>query len=375
MIDGITSRPFSAVTIAPSPSAQENERKEEIIRISRLKYAHPVKVVEDEINNWASNMDVPNTNNPSDLSNPQNPSKPLYQPSNNRSSDSTKLYDVKCSSCGKDTKVIFEPVAGRPVYCKNCLKKMKAGVTAHSSTDVQSTITVSETPAQTKRNDNKRDNDETLANLGIEFGPALPSKNKSSSLRKDNSRSEKPVVTFSNKPNNYPKKEEQRKPSTGSGQATSESFNPVQDKYEEPEKIEAISFHSSNRRQNENSFKGIPSEKSFNATQEKPKRKEINLVELRKALEESLLNRDEPEKIEIKPKKDSIKESPLEELKKRVEEEKLEDKALEEDLINIKKSDVIKTKLLAKPHGKTDSIKTSAEAKKEIMKPGETIKF
>ena len=128
MIDGINSRPFSAKTIAPDPFVKDNKKRQEIIRISRLNYSHSLKSVEEEINNWAANRDVPNNSqNTSDLSNPQGSSKPLYQPSGAKSSDTTKLYDVKCSNCGKDTKVIFEPVAGRPVYCKNCLKKIKAG--------------------------------------------------------------------------------------------------------------------------------------------------------------------------------------------------------------------------------------------------------
>jgi CxxC-x17-CxxC domain-containing protein len=38
-------------------------------------------------------------------------------------SSDLKLYDAICSSCGKNTKVIFPPEKGRPVYCKNCLKK------------------------------------------------------------------------------------------------------------------------------------------------------------------------------------------------------------------------------------------------------------
>ncbi|MCX5711748.1 MAG: type IV secretion system DNA-binding domain-containing protein, partial [Candidatus Omnitrophica bacterium] len=140
MIDGITSRPFSARTITLAPVVKDEEKREEMIKMSRSKYAHTLKSVEEEINRWAGNMDVPNANSHSDLSNPKNFSKPLYQPNSTRAPDSTlgrssqpsvyergrtgeaKLYDVKCSNCGKDTKVIFEPVAGRPVYCKSCLK-------------------------------------------------------------------------------------------------------------------------------------------------------------------------------------------------------------------------------------------------------------
>ena len=112
MIDGITSRPFSAKTITVAPIPKDDKKHDEIISTSRSRYAHGVKSVEDEINRWAANLDVPTNNEqaPSDLSNPQIPSKPLYQPSgNSKPSDSTKLYNVKCSNCGKDTKVIFEP--------------------------------------------------------------------------------------------------------------------------------------------------------------------------------------------------------------------------------------------------------------------------
>jgi CxxC-x17-CxxC domain-containing protein len=36
-----------------------------------------------------------------------------------------QMYAVKCSDCGKDTQVPFEPSAGRPVYCSDCYRKVK----------------------------------------------------------------------------------------------------------------------------------------------------------------------------------------------------------------------------------------------------------
>jgi len=265
MIDGITSRPFSAKTIAPVPVAKDDKKREEIIRVSRSKYAHTLKSVEDEINRWASNMEVPtNTQgarSPSDLSNPQSSAKPLYQPSaprpSDRPSDSTKLYDVKCSNCGKDTKVIFEPTAGRPVYCKSCLKKMKAGeVAPAASVPVSSGPSASKPVSQVRwtndrsEQENKSEDDSALADLGIEFAP--------------------------------------------------------------PPKIEPISFSA---KRPDKSPKGhfdgpatMPAGQALGGN--KPKRKEINLSELRQVLEAALP-------------KDSGKES----LEKRVEEEKFEDKA------------------------------------------------
>lgn len=48
---------------------------------------------------------------------------------NNRSSFSTntrrQLFPVKCSQCGKDTQVPFEPKNGRPVYCSDCYNAVK----------------------------------------------------------------------------------------------------------------------------------------------------------------------------------------------------------------------------------------------------------
>ncbi len=35
------------------------------------------------------------------------------------------LYNVKCTNCGKDTQVPFEPSGGRPVYCRDCYMQKK----------------------------------------------------------------------------------------------------------------------------------------------------------------------------------------------------------------------------------------------------------
>ncbi|MFZ7138458.1 MAG: CxxC-x17-CxxC domain-containing protein [archaeon] len=37
-----------------------------------------------------------------------------------------KMYDVKCTECGKDTTVPFEPTKGKPVYCKVCFSKRRS---------------------------------------------------------------------------------------------------------------------------------------------------------------------------------------------------------------------------------------------------------
>lgn len=59
MVNGITSRPFSAATLPPFHPKQEIANMEEVIETSRSKYARPQRIVEEEINNWANSMGEP----------------------------------------------------------------------------------------------------------------------------------------------------------------------------------------------------------------------------------------------------------------------------------------------------------------------------
>ena len=38
-----------------------------------------------------------------------------------------QLYNVICSSCGKQTQVPFKPSGDRPVYCRDCYMQQKGG--------------------------------------------------------------------------------------------------------------------------------------------------------------------------------------------------------------------------------------------------------
>ncbi|MEI8129943.1 MAG: CxxC-x17-CxxC domain-containing protein [bacterium] len=100
MVDGVTSRPFSAKTLPPYKIPENSNVAQEIIESSRRLYARPRETVEKEINEW-SGMLV-------------------------GLAEEGKFKAV-CSSCGKETMVPFEPEAGRPVYCKECIAKIKSG--------------------------------------------------------------------------------------------------------------------------------------------------------------------------------------------------------------------------------------------------------
>ena len=105
MIDGITSRPFSAKTMAPIAKG-DPKIEEEVIKSSRDQYCRPREVVEREINNW-SGMDLGGENG--------------------NSTGGMGKFPAVCSICKKDAFVPFKPEEGRPVYCKECIAKMKSG--------------------------------------------------------------------------------------------------------------------------------------------------------------------------------------------------------------------------------------------------------
>lgn len=137
MIDGVTSRPFSAKTLPPMAESGNKEVEEEVIKTSRELYCRPRDIVEKEINDW-SGMAVGG-----ELSD---------------TFGGPEKFDAVCSVCGKETKVPFKPEPGRPIYCKDCIAKIKAGEMKPLKGGV----------SEVKRDEGKFF--KPLADLGIEFG-------------------------------------------------------------------------------------------------------------------------------------------------------------------------------------------------------------
>ena len=104
MIDGIAGRPFSAVTLSPLEAIGESNR-DKIINVSRERYGTPRKEVEEKISRWMG--------------------EPVLSEGGVSQDSPPRLYDARCSLCGKWTKVTFLPDGVRPVYCKSCRKKME----------------------------------------------------------------------------------------------------------------------------------------------------------------------------------------------------------------------------------------------------------
>ena len=120
MIDGVAGAPFSAETTPPIPKP-EKSNKENIIKVSRERYSTSRSIIEEKIAKWTGIIESPGTSQTSQTSQ-------ASQSSQSSQASSQVLYDVKCSLCGKWTKVIFPPDGTRPVYCKTCLKKVKGPV-------------------------------------------------------------------------------------------------------------------------------------------------------------------------------------------------------------------------------------------------------
>ena len=106
MIDGVTSRPFSAKTLPPMVKSGDKKIEEEVIKSSRDLYCRSKEVVEREINNW-SGMSLGNDTD--------------------TGSGSIEKFPVICSLCKKEATVPFKPELGRAVYCKDCIAKIKSG--------------------------------------------------------------------------------------------------------------------------------------------------------------------------------------------------------------------------------------------------------
>lgn len=108
MVDGVTSRPFSARTLPPIEVHTTPEVQELVISTSRKLYTKPRVVVEAEVDRWSSTV-------------------PGGQTGPDEGDVSAGKFKVTCVNDGKVIYVPFEPKPGLPVYCKECLFKIKNG--------------------------------------------------------------------------------------------------------------------------------------------------------------------------------------------------------------------------------------------------------
>ncbi len=113
MIDGMSSRPFSAGTLPPIKIAGKTF-EEKIIEESRQQYATPKKEVEERISDWHAK--IAGKTEPQDISDGGLIKKSI--PHAAKSNDQSQVYEAACSVCGKKTYVPFQPDGKRAIYCK-----------------------------------------------------------------------------------------------------------------------------------------------------------------------------------------------------------------------------------------------------------------
>lgn len=119
MIDGFTSKPFSATTLPPI-SAQKESNVEAIIKFSREKYAVPKDKAEEQINEWYKPITLERKEGEMPKGHSINrTSRSLpHAVVGGGESDKPQSYPASCVSCNKRIYVPFEPDGKKPLYCK-----------------------------------------------------------------------------------------------------------------------------------------------------------------------------------------------------------------------------------------------------------------
>lgn len=116
MVDGFTSRPFSAGTIPPLKFPGNLVSIQQIVDRSRELYTMPRTEIEETINAWSSAKGGV-VLAPGEVPPPDEISE----------KDKEGKFKANCAVCGKEIWLPFEPTPGRPVYCKEDLAKIKSG--------------------------------------------------------------------------------------------------------------------------------------------------------------------------------------------------------------------------------------------------------
>lgn len=244
MIDGVAGHPFSAETLPP-PILTQTSNKNKIIKSSQERYGVKSEIVQEKISRWAGLLEKEASQSKSVQNVKLSGGTKIHE-----TDGQPTLYDAVCSMCQKPTKVIFQPEKGRAIYCKSCLKKLKSPASQHNGAEAVKSVL----PASLEKVDK------------VEVTPFHNSKKQS----------QKPLGRRHSPLGHSPMGEPAR-------ESIEERF--VHAHTESREKLDPVKSARS----------GVaPKEQQFN----RAKRKEINLSELKKVLEESLEKKDPEKKVE-----------------------------------------------------------------------------
>ncbi|KKU46615.1 MAG: hypothetical protein UX65_C0001G0009 [Parcubacteria group bacterium GW2011_GWB1_46_8] len=108
--NGVVSAPFMASTLAPLP-VPDQSYDIEIIDASRAAYGTPKELVENAISEWMLTV-------AGEKMDKEDKEKILDK-------ETPLIHTGTCQTCGRGVQVPFEPDPKKPLYCKQCLKKVK----------------------------------------------------------------------------------------------------------------------------------------------------------------------------------------------------------------------------------------------------------
>ena len=126
MIDGLASRPFSADTLPPIERPQSSYR-DKIIKVSRERYSHSRKEVEEKIAKWSGVIEGEKEEKER-LGLPTRSGGAQQRPAQSSRSTRDEIMPTflsKCWKCGREVHLTFKPDGVRPIYCKECLFEVR----------------------------------------------------------------------------------------------------------------------------------------------------------------------------------------------------------------------------------------------------------
>ena len=174
MVNGVTSRPFSATTIPPIKFETDLLVRERIIRVSRERYANPRAEVEEKIARWSG----------------------LGGEGVGGGEEENSMSESPCWNCGKTATTPFKPDGRRPVYCLSCLKQIEDGK-------------IIPLPERMPKVGSARFG-ATLGDLGIEFGGGEERPREFARVAPNRDGRERVNPPFSSRPRNFPPRNEPR---------------------------------------------------------------------------------------------------------------------------------------------------------------------
>ncbi|MCR4314514.1 MAG: type IV secretory system conjugative DNA transfer family protein, partial [Candidatus Uhrbacteria bacterium] len=109
LIEGVTSQPFSAITLPPISQKTGSEQK--VIKVSRERYAKPRAEIEQKVLQWSGMEDADVDELLQEAADKKKAAKDSKKP----------RFEYKCSRCGVDIVLPVELDRSRPIYCDDCI--------------------------------------------------------------------------------------------------------------------------------------------------------------------------------------------------------------------------------------------------------------